>query len=244
MAEGEQRHWKVGELAQATGVTVRALHHYDELGLLVPSERTQSGYRLYDPAALLRLYRIVALRRLGLTLEEISALLDGDGLSLQEVLTRQLAAIDRQLTDTRSLRDRLTAIRDALDQQGEPSIDQIIDTMEALTMHENYYTPDQLQRLERRRDQLGIEAIEAGQREWGEIFAALRSEMAQGTDPVDARLDGYRQRAKELVQAMTGGDADIGASMGEMWANEDPGQVSQGIVDRELWDYYLRMCRA
>jgi len=243
MAERKHRHWKVGELAQATGVTVRALHHYDELGLLVPSERTQSGYRLYGPADVLRLYRIVALRRLGLRLDEISVLLQGDGLGLEETVERQLAAVERQLTDVRRLRDRLTAIVDALEQQGEPSIDQLIDTMEAMTMHEKYYNPDQLQRLGRRREELGTEAIGAVQREWGEIFAALRSEMARGTNPTDARLDDYRQRAKELVHSFTGGDADIGASLGEMWANEDPAKVSHGMVDRELWDYYLRMCR-
>jgi len=48
MGEGEQRWWKVGELARATGMTIRGLHHYDELGLLVPSARTQAGHRLYD----------------------------------------------------------------------------------------------------------------------------------------------------------------------------------------------------
>ncbi len=244
MADREQRHWKVGELARATGVTVRALHHYDELGLLVPCERTQSGYRLYGPPDLVRLYRIVALRRLGLRLEEISVLLQGDGLSLEEVLARQLVAVERQLTDTRRLRDRLTAIRDALEQQGEPSIDQLIDTMEAMTMHEKHYSPDQLQRLERRREQLGTEAIEGVQREWEEIFAALRAEMARGTNPTDARLDGHRRRAKELVDSFTGGDNDMGASLGEMWTTEDPAKVSHGLVDRELWDYYLRVCRA
>jgi DNA-binding transcriptional MerR regulator len=70
MSYVEERRWKVGELARATGLTVRALHHYDELGLLVPSERTQAGHRLYGEDDVRRLYRVVALRHLGLPLSE------------------------------------------------------------------------------------------------------------------------------------------------------------------------------
>ena len=60
--------YRIGELAQAAGVTVRALHHYDRLGLLVPSERTHGGHRLYTAADVQRLYRLLALRELGLPL--------------------------------------------------------------------------------------------------------------------------------------------------------------------------------
>ncbi len=64
-AKGEKR-WKVGELARATGLTVRALHHYDEIELVVPVERSSGGHRLYGERDVERLYRVVALRRLGL----------------------------------------------------------------------------------------------------------------------------------------------------------------------------------
>lgn len=74
---GEQvQAWKVGALARATGLTVRALHHYDHIGLLSPSMRTAAGHRLYTPGDLARLYRISLLRRLGFPLEQISSVLD------------------------------------------------------------------------------------------------------------------------------------------------------------------------
>ncbi|MGH2907848.1 MAG: MerR family transcriptional regulator, partial [Solirubrobacteraceae bacterium] len=66
MDDNDTRSWRIGELAAASGLSVRALRHYDELGLLTPSERTDSGYRLYSETEVRRLYRIVALRRLGL----------------------------------------------------------------------------------------------------------------------------------------------------------------------------------
>ncbi len=68
--------YTVGELAKLTGLTVRTLHHYDEIGLCRPSERSAAGYRLYDEEDVLRLHQIVVLRQLGLPLDEISRALD------------------------------------------------------------------------------------------------------------------------------------------------------------------------
>lgn len=240
MSAIEEKQWQVGELARATGLTVRALHHYDRLGLLVPSERSLAGYRLYGAADVRRLYRIVALRRFGLRLDAITALLNGKALDLADLVDRQLEAVDRQLAEARTLRARLAALRDGLGDV-EPSTDQLIDTMEVITMYEKYYTPDQLERVERRRADVGEEAVAAGEREWDEIFAIVRREMQAGTDPRDARLDSCRQRVRELLEAISGGEADLRAAMDEMWANEDPETITRGMVDRELKDYYMRM---
>jgi len=66
----------VGELSRLTGITVRALHHYDEIGLVRPSQRSAAGYRLYDDGDVLRLQQVLVLRELGLALDEIAAALD------------------------------------------------------------------------------------------------------------------------------------------------------------------------
>jgi len=244
VSTGAEKRWQVGQLARATGLTVRTLHHYDKLGLLVPSARTLAGYRLYDEADVRRLYRIVALRRLGMSLDAVGALLNGRGVDLPDLLGRQLEAVDRQITEARALRRRLTAIRDGLSSDVRPSIDQLIDAMEAITMYEKYYTTDQLERLERRREDVGEEAIAAAERDWDGIFATVRAEMDAGTDPRDTRLDACRQRVRELLVAITGGEADMRESMNAMWNNEDPETLTRGMVDRDLRDYYMRMFKA
>jgi DNA-binding transcriptional MerR regulator len=71
-----ERSWRVGELAEQTGLTVRALHHYDEIGLLVPSLHSDAGHRRYTSADVRRLHRILALRGFGFTLAEIGEILD------------------------------------------------------------------------------------------------------------------------------------------------------------------------
>jgi DNA-binding transcriptional MerR regulator len=63
--------WKVGELAKQTGLSVRTLHYYDEIGLLSPSQRTEAGHRLYTADDIVRLQQVKSLRHLGFTLKEI-----------------------------------------------------------------------------------------------------------------------------------------------------------------------------
>lgn len=70
------RTYQVKEVARMAGVSVRALHHYDEIGLLVPSGRAEAGYRLYSHEDLLRLQQILVGRELGLPLEAIKRSLD------------------------------------------------------------------------------------------------------------------------------------------------------------------------
>jgi DNA-binding transcriptional MerR regulator len=93
----------VGELSRLTGVTVRALHHYDEIGLVQPSGRSAAGYRLYDADDVVRLQRVLVLRSLGVALADI-------GPALAAAATDQAALL-------RQHRDALLAQRDQLDHQ-------------------------------------------------------------------------------------------------------------------------------
>lgn len=96
----------VGQVAEELGVTVRTLHHYDEIGLLVPSERTHAGYRLYTRADLQRLGTVVTYRRLGFSLDEVGELLRGDG-SVAEHLRRQRAAVESRIEEMHDLVDAI-----------------------------------------------------------------------------------------------------------------------------------------
>lgn len=92
---GDDELLTVGQVATTFGVTVRTLHHYDEIGLLSPSERTRAGYRLYTPGDLERLATIVTYRRLDLPLDEVAALLRGDGSTLEHLRRQRDAVMDK-----------------------------------------------------------------------------------------------------------------------------------------------------
>jgi MerR family transcriptional regulator, thiopeptide resistance regulator len=228
---------KVGELARRTGMTVRALHHYDEIGLLEPSERSGSGYRIYSDEDVRRLFRIRALRGLGVPLAEMPAALDGD---LRQVIAARLEHVERDLELQRRLRQRLTHALAALDGGGEPSGDDLIDLIEVMTMIESHYTPEQLQELERRRDALGPKGMERAQRDWAHLIQAARAEMEAGTDPGDPRVQELARRWQALVEQFTGGNAGIRSSLDRMYREQGAERASRGAVDADVAAYMGR----
>lgn len=123
------RTYRVGEVARIAGVSVRALHHYDEIGLLVPKERTDTGYRVYDEDDLLRLQQILLGRELGLALEEIRRSLDDPGFDHRQALLaqkRQLQARARRADEMiRAVDTALAMLEDA--QGGTMDMQQLFD---------------------------------------------------------------------------------------------------------------------
>jgi DNA-binding transcriptional MerR regulator len=109
----------VSAVARTSGITVRTLHHYDEIGLLVPSERSEAGYRLYSTTDLERLQEILFYRELGLPLDEISRLMDEPGAVRSVTLRRQRALLEER---SRHLQAMVDAIDLALlaDEEGIP----------------------------------------------------------------------------------------------------------------------------
>lgn len=120
---------KIGEVADATGLTVRTLHHYDEIGLLVASGRTPSGHRLYAPDDIERLYRICLLRRLGLPLGEIASVLDDPGWDLRSALTRHRVELERRMAAEARLRTHLVRMESA-----GPTSEDLLGVLEEMTM--------------------------------------------------------------------------------------------------------------
>ena len=145
--------WTVGQVADLVGVTVRTLHHYDEIGLLTASERSRAGYRLYTDADLVRLQQVVVYRRLELPLEQIASLLDGGDDAVTH-LRRQREAV---LTRLDELKELVGAIDRALERE----------------MSDQSATPEELKELfgEGFRDEYQAEA----QERWGETDAWKQS---------------------------------------------------------------------
>src|SRR5271165_5215608 len=102
--------WKVGELAGRTGVSVRALHYYDEIGLLRPSHRTGSGHRLYDAADVASLQQIRSLQQLGFSLEQVRECLQRSDFSPLQVIQLQLDRLREQIEQQQRLFQRLERI--------------------------------------------------------------------------------------------------------------------------------------
>lgn len=230
---------KVGELARRTGLTVRALHHYDEIGLLCPSHRTESGHRLYTAADVARLQQVVSLRQFGFSLEEVRDCLDRPDFSPREVIRLQVNRLRQQIELQKDLCQRLEGLARFFGTAEEVSADQFLKTIEAMTKMEGYYTPEQREYLKQRREQVGEEAIRSAEKEWPELIATMKAEMEAGTDPADARVQALAKRWRELVESFTGGDPGIRESLGRLWKEQGANLATQHGMDYDprLFEY-------
>jgi MerR family transcriptional regulator, thiopeptide resistance regulator len=235
----DDRRWRVGELAEATGLTVRALHHFDDIGLLRPSERSATGHRRYAGGDVQRLYRILALRQLGMSLSEIARSLDGQVDDLELAVQGQLAQVEHQIELQRKLRRRLVALLAAIRKAPEPSIDELIATMEAM-MQASYFTADQLAQLRQRHREAGEEGFARWQRRWAELAAEVAAHVAAGADPADASVQETARRWNDLMDHMTGGDRGIVSAMYAALDGKGPEAATRGVVSTEVWDYIKR----
>lgn len=156
---------QVGELARRSGLTVRALHHYDHVGLLEPGLRTGSGYRLYRPEDVERLFSIVVLRRLGLSLPEVSAALDDPSWRLADALAVQLAELDRHAVVDQALRRQLGGLMERINQQRAVGVASVAELVQAIEEMNAMSTT-----IRRRIALLVYEDIEAAQRFLVDVF--------------------------------------------------------------------------
>ncbi len=233
--------FRVGNVAERTGLSVRTLHHWDEVGLLRPSGRTGAGHRLYDESDLARLQRILSLRQLGLSLGEIGGWLSRSDRSLVDDLELHLSRLDREIDELSSLRRRLDGVVGHLRATGTVSVDELFDLMEGTMNLERHFTPEQMQAIERRGKELGADAIAKTQDEWTALIAEVQAAMSRGADPGSPEVQGLAGRWRELVERFTGGDAGIAAGVREVWKQEgDAIRARHGGPDPAMFEYIGR----
>ena len=174
--------WRIGELARETRLTVRTLHHYDQLGLLSPVSRTEGGHRCYTSGDVRRLHRIVALRSLGISLEEIGMLLDGEP-DPTGLLRRQLDVVEERIRKASDLRARLLDVLNHLGRNAEPSARQLLQLIEETVALNEPMTPEQFaelkEGLERQLSELSDEDLAALSQKREDAWNALSRQEQQ-----------------------------------------------------------------
>lgn len=228
---------RVGRLAEQTGLSVRTLHYYDEIGLLKPSERTESGHRLYGKEDVVRLGKIISLRALGFSLEEIADCLDGTEFPLHSLLRMHRARLKQQMNEIEQLYGRLARLEEHLNRVEEVSTEEFIRTIEGITMVEKYYTNEQLEELKGRAEQIGEEQMRRYEQEWADLIAEARTAMEKGSDPLSEPVQELARRWRGLIEAFTGGNPGIRDSLNEMYNHEGPEKASGGAVDTAVFEF-------
>ncbi len=203
------KEWTVGEVAALANVTVRTLHHYHAIGLLTPSGRTASGYRLYAPGDLERLHQVLLYRELGLSLEAISGLMDGPAPDRRAALSAQ-----RELLGERA--ERAEAMIRAVDRALEA-----MDRGERLEVEDMFEGFESLDAPEEVRAEQARHGGEVRER-WGET-SSYRESMR--------RARGYTRADWELLKSES---SAIEADMARLMAAGEPpgGEAAMAAAER------------
>jgi MerR family transcriptional regulator, thiopeptide resistance regulator len=236
-----QREWKIGELAAAAGLTVRTLHHYDQIGLLSSTRRTERGHRVYTAADATRLYQVVALRGLGLRLDQIKDCLV-NGLDPSIILAEQLRALTVQLKAGERLRTQLAALLDALGRHEQPTAADLLAVVTQTTATErlltDYLDPEQVQRLTERYAELGSTADRLVTVDLPELYRQALAEYDAGTAPTDPTVLGIVESIDRVGARLSGGDPAAGDRVRQLWAEHgEEVQPNWGIPWAALVDY-------
>lgn len=182
--------WPIKDVARATGLTSRALRHYEQIGLLRPSRVAESGYRFYGEAELSRLYRILSLRALELPLATIQTALE-DETTLAEAIASHLAVLEDRRDRTHQ---QITAVRAALRavKEGDPmSIEDVfagVDDSRYEPEVRERWGDEAWERSAQRRGAMSPEQRRADDERGVAVNAALREAAESGEDPESARF--------------------------------------------------------
>ncbi|UFU07191.1 MerR family transcriptional regulator [Ruania halotolerans] len=209
---GQDRTWKVGELSRVTGLTVRTLHHWGDVGLIVPTARTSAGHRLYTESDVERVYQVLALRRLGVDLATAGALLNGSA-EVGEVLTRHLAAVEAQIVALRRLRDGLEAtLATASGRSSDDFLDLIRKVIIVDETVQKHFSPEQLTALAERKETDGerITAVEAA---WPDLIGRVQHAIDAGVDPTSEDGRALAREWHGLLHEFHQGDAQMRESL-------------------------------
>ncbi|GAA4348914.1 MerR family transcriptional regulator [Angustibacter luteus] len=222
------RTWSVGEVAETSGITVRTLHHWDELGVLRPSRHSMGGRRRYTEDDLARLYVVLTLRGFGMSLDAIRRSLDG-GVDVRRLLTDQVAQVDRAVTALVGLRSRLAAVLDT--DEGADGRADLANPAELLALVRAARGADdavarELSEQERERVAEGAAAVGPAlpyllEVEWPQLYRRAEELRRSGAAPDSAAVQQVVARMQELSARFGTGDGrGAGAAVRAAWRQE------------------------
>ncbi|MGQ4386508.1 MerR family transcriptional regulator [Streptomyces sp. SAS_270] len=221
--------YSVGQVAGFAGITVRTLHHYDEIGLLAPGGRSHAGHRRYDDADLDRLQQILFYRELGFPLDEVAALLDDPAADPRAHLRRQhellTARIERLQKMAAAVENAMEARRmginltpeEKFEVFGDKDPEQYADEAEQRWGGTEAYAESQRRAAAYTKDDW--KRMQAEVASWGERYDAL---MAAGEPPTgEAAMDMAEEHRRHITTWFYDCPYDVHQGLGGMYVSDE-----------------------
>jgi DNA-binding transcriptional MerR regulator len=221
---------RVGEMAKRSGLSIRTLHHYDGIGLLSPSGRSEGGARLYGREDFLRLHRIQVLKQIGYSLSDIRRLLDDTAADALSTILQQIELLDEQAKRARDLSDKLKYMSKRLSAGTNLEAADWLSLLEITSIYERNLTKAEVQLL--RAPTTGeahdIEALRS--RLVAEVGGCMH--RSEPTDSPQARELAWQW--VRMVIALTSNDAALAGKLKALQVHNKRAQEIVGIDARML----------
>src|SRR5262249_9088910 len=130
------------------------------------------------------------------------------------------------------------------------SADEFLETIERMTMIENYYTPEQMEYFRKRAEEAAArgediaQIAQKGTADWNALLADYTAEMQKGTDPADPKLQALEKRRQALVSAFSGGDPGIEQNLKRLWTEQGDKLCAQFGMDPKVMEYLGKVADA
>ena len=228
---------KIGELAKETGVSIRTLHYYDETSLLSPSSRGDSGHRIYDKSDVVRLHRILCLKKLDLSLEEIRDVIGKSNAQIETLLDRNIESIEAEISEKKETLRTLRGTQQLLDLKDEVDLAELIDFIKDISLSQEYFTEDQLNYMEEREEQVGAEAMRQIYKDIPRLTAEIREAFAANLSPTSPKVLAVVKRWSEIADTPVGSEDEDVSAVARKIVEENPEILSRHKLSQEMVDY-------
>lgn len=229
--------WKVGDLAQETGLTVRTLHYYDEIGILRPSQESEGGHRIYNRSDLERLQKILTLKQLGFSLEKIKEAVAKKNFSLNEATQQLRANLQKRRAELEEIESRLEKA-EKFPLEKDSSGDAILRILSRMNLLEKHLTEDQLRWIHDQNLQFGPERLEELRSEWIEATEVLQKTMKDKLSISDWKTKAICMRWFGIACAFMGGNFDGPYELKKVIESEPNASLQLGIPGSDIKEIF------
>jgi len=233
-----KEYWKVGELATLTGLTIRTLRYYDQINLFSPSQYTESGHRIYTKSDLSTLQQILALKQIGLSLEDIKSVITNKEKGFAtNIIETQITRIKRDIQVQQNLLYELESALKTIRSKKIMSVEELTKLLGAMKMYQGkYFTKKQLDMIKNYYDQYDEDSLKEAEQEFRMILKKIQLEKENGTSPNSRKVKALAKKWGDIVYSFTGYDQDL-KKQTEKFHAENPDNGLQFGMDAELYMY-------
>ncbi len=221
---------QIGELSKRVGMSIRALRHYEDIGLLPVAERSAAGYRLYNQQSIKRLLHIQLLKQLGFALSDIRQLIHGQHNDFALQLEQHLHLLAEKAKQLQDLHERLSLLQTQLQLGHEPSTEDWLNSLESLTMYEKHFSTEELKQLPL------YTAFGEKLNTWQERVTQAQTFMQKQTPCSDLALQDFARAWMLALEQDTNGNADFFQRLNQAHLS-DLGMMALTGIDQNMVDY-------